>query len=791
MGGSSKKKHKRLWYEYQISFHLGFCAGPVDCLTEVIFKDRQAWKGELWGNSTTKLKKKDLFGGDEREGGINGLMFNMNGAWDQVAPAEYAARFGRTPANMPAYRGIASLIFLGNDRSSGFMVGANMPDVPQVSARWRRIPVRLPSSYSSIKNPKGYVDANPAHIIFDALTDDLWGMDASVSQIDVPSFVQAAETLNAENFGLSFHWVKQSAIESFVQEVLDHINAVLFFNPRLGKVSLRLLRNDYDPQGLIELGPDNAVLKTFQRKLWGETVNEVVVTWTNPENEESETVTNSDPANIAMQGQVVSENHNYYGIRSQDLANRVAARDIVMASSPLASAEIEVNRRSWDLTIGDVISFSWPKYQIEKLPMRIMDINEGKFEDSKITLSLLEDVFGIPYAEYIYPTTPPPPKPPSQGGGDDNGNQTSNPDMAKSDNMFIALSYPLIITNVADSTGMTDEAYPQIIDAAIVSTTNPNVVSFLLSESDVMPDGSESWVTSSDMNLTTKSTLMNTLSLEVESDLYVNPLNTFGTFRPQVGDLIYIGLQLNEGKGKGRREFLAEMVLVTEELDNNGYRVLRGIHDTVPHIWPAGTILHFITQDFDSVDGTPEFADTNSEYKIQLRTFVGISDIDKVPLITTNRPARPYMPFRPANVRIDNRLFEDYDQRRNYNPRNWSILFSWSTRNRTTEDTIYTKWNDTTVNPEPNQTTSICTDYNTSNEKRIRNLTAEQYVVDVFKTGRMETYHLKFIAERKFGEDHSLDSLQGIEPTAYLYKKGFGSDWGFFYGGWPDEDIFE
>lgn len=783
MGGSSKKKHKRFWYEYFISFHLGFCAGPVDCLTEVSFKDRQAWKGELWGNSTTKLKLKDLFGGDEREGGIDGLMFNLNGAWDQTAPAEYAARFNRTPENMIAYRGIASLIFTGYDRSSGFMVGANMPDVPSVAARWRRIPTTLPSPYSSIKNPKGYVDANPAHIIYDALTNRLWGMGGSPSQIDIPSFEQAAEILYNDNFGLSLYWTKQSKIEDFIQEVLDHIYGVLFINPRLGKVSLKLLRNDYDPNGLIEIGPDNATLKTFQRKLWGETVNEIVVTWTNPENEESETVTNSDPGNIAMQGEVVSENHNYYGIRSEELANKVAARDITIASSPLASAEIEVNRRNWDLTVGDVINFSWPKYQVDKLPMRIMDIDEGKFEDSKITLSLLEDVFAIPYAEYQYPTTPSHPTTPD---GDGDGNTTNNPNEAASETLFVALSYPLIMSNVSDTTDINDDAYPQIIDAVLVTTENSSVSSFILSEPDVTPDGSSAWVSTSDMNLTTKTKLLNNLPLEVESDIYINPMETFGRFRPEVGDLIYIGLLKTEGNGTGRREHVSEMVLITEELPDNGYRVLRGIHDTVPHVWQAGTPLHYITQDFDSIDTTPEFADEDSEYKIQLRTSRGVSDLDKAPILVTNRPPRPYMPFRPANVRIDDILFDDYDQRHNYNPRKWSIQLTWSTRNRTTEDTIYTKWNDIPVLPETDQTTSICSNYGRTDEKRIRNLTGEEYTFDVFKTGKIETYHLKFIAER-----NKLDSLQGIEPTAYLYQKGFGSDWGFFYGGWPDEDLFD
>lgn len=790
MGGSSKKKHKRFWYEYYISFHLGFCAGPVDCLTEVGFKDRQAWKGEMWGNGTTNLKIKDLFGGDEREGGVSGLMFNLNGSWDQKVPAEYASRFGKTPDTMPGYRGIASLIFTGYDRSTGFMVGANYPALPEVWARWRRIPVTLPAPYAQIPNPKGYIDANPAHIIYDALVDDLWGANATPSQINVQSFVDAAITLYNENFGLSFYWTKQAPIENFIQEVLDHINGILYFDPRLGQIALKLLRDDYDPNGLIELGPDNAVLKTFQRKLWGETTNEIVVTWTNPETEESETVTNNDPGNIAMQGQIVSENRNYYGIRSEELANKVAARDITMASSPLATAEIEVNRRSWDLTVGETISFSWPKYNVHKLAMRIMNIRQGTVSKSAITLELTEDVYALPYAEYQRPITPPPPPPPNPGGGGgggDEGDSTTDPNVATFEAIFIALSYPMIMTNTQAGSEIGDEEFPQIIDAVLVSTRNPYIMSFILSETEVLPDGSQAWLSGYDMNLTTKTALRNSLSLEVESEIYINPDEIYGRFRPERGDIIYLGLYKNESKtGVGRHEFTSEMVLILEELENNGYRVQRGVHDTVPHVWAAGTPVHFITEDFDAVDATPELADENSDYKIQVRTSTGITDIDKAPLILTNRPARPYMPFRPANVRVDNVLFAKYDQTKNYNPRRWSINFTWSTRNRRMEDAIYRRWDEGHVEPEADQTTSICRDYGTNAEKRIRRLTGEDYTMDVFKTGRNETYTLKFIAER-----NKLDSLQGAEPTLALYKKGFGSDWGYFYGGWPDEDVFK
>src|SRR5690606_12901100 len=99
-------------------------------------------------------------------------------------------------------------------------------------------------------------------------------------------------------------------------------------------------------------------LLNFRRKLWGETTNEIVVTWTNPASEDEETITYQSLGNIAMQGEVVSEGRNYYGIRNVELANTVAARDIVSASYPLAMATVEVDRRQWDILPGDCVKFA-------------------------------------------------------------------------------------------------------------------------------------------------------------------------------------------------------------------------------------------------------------------------------------------------------------------------------------------------------------------------------------------------------------------------------------------------
>src|SRR5690606_4527087 len=124
--------------------------------------------------------------------------------------------------------------------------------------------------------------------------------------IDVVAFSQAAQTLFDERFGVSMMWSDQMEIEKFINEVIDHIEGSLFVHPRSGKFVLKLIRDDYDHTQLPIYTPDNAKLMNFQRKAWGETINEITITYKNPENEEDISFTIQDNANIAMQGAVIT-----------------------------------------------------------------------------------------------------------------------------------------------------------------------------------------------------------------------------------------------------------------------------------------------------------------------------------------------------------------------------------------------------------------------------------------------------------------------------------------------------
>jgi hypothetical protein len=250
---------------------------------------------------------------------------------------------------------------------------------------------------------RGELDANPAHIIYECLTNTDWGMGEATTLIDVDSFEDAGVALYNEPLGLSLLWTRQAAIQDFVQEILNHINGVVYVDPQTGLLTLKLIRGDYDPDTLPTIDPSTAVLTNFGRKLWGDIVNEINVTWTNPDNEQDETVTVQDLASIATQGGIVSDSRNYYGVRYAQLAKALAARELSSAGAPLATFQAEVDRSFYFLRPASVLKVDWPEYGLVDIVVRVTSIDYGKPGDPSIKLSLIEDVFGLDVGEYADP----------------------------------------------------------------------------------------------------------------------------------------------------------------------------------------------------------------------------------------------------------------------------------------------------------------------------------------------------------------------------------------------------
>ncbi len=126
MGG---KKKTTVGYRYGMGLHFALCHGPVDQLIEIKAGDRSAWSTALTASGAFTIDQPQLFGGDEREGGISGPAYLLMGDAAQTLPPALSADMSGIEV---AFRGLTTLFFNG-------LVTSNNPYIKPWDFRVRRI----------------------------------------------------------------------------------------------------------------------------------------------------------------------------------------------------------------------------------------------------------------------------------------------------------------------------------------------------------------------------------------------------------------------------------------------------------------------------------------------------------------------------------------------------------------------------------------------------------------------------------------------------------------------------
>lgn len=745
MGKGPQPTAKALVAEYRLSMHYGLVHGPVDALEAIYVNEKTAWEGSVT-DATLTVSNRELFGGNKKEGGVEGRIVVMNGGDSQLMSSEIAAKFGGSPATVPGFRGFMSVFFMGlAGQRPGFLWSFNTPYIKPASFKIKRMPRGLGGGLQQIGN-----DANPAHIIYECLTNPAWGMGGSPSLIDTSSFLGAAQTLYNESFGLSLMWTGQSTIQSFVQEVLDHIEATFFLNPQTGLLQLKLIRNDYDVNTLFSISPENARLTNFQRKSWGETVNEINASWTNPENEQDETVTVHDLGNIASQGALVSSTRNYYGARNSSLALRMAIRDLNVAAFPVASCEADVDRSAWKLVPGDVTKVSWPEHQITDLVMRVGSVRYGKPGDPRVRVTLLEDVFAMPENPYV--------SPPETGWVDPSNAPTPLAQASIGDASYYAIAR---LVGDVNAEGL---PYPQGYTRILMAQNDADTY-----EVNVLAEGADAagniqFNSIGTRTLSGRGVLSSAMVPEVHT-LLPGFTNYTGKVGPDTGFLVQIG-ELGDADNE---------IALVESQSIDGPMLRRGVLDTVPRAWPIGTPIWFYNPISAVYDTTARAATQQAKYKLLTRTSQGLLNPSLAPVQTYTLGDRLHRPYRPANVRVNGTLFPTATSFLGV----WAGLeFTWSNRNRKGETSQILAWDDGSVSPEEGQTVTLT----------VRNangslLYQQEGLTGTSHTAAIDPWDITG-ASIEYTLESELDGLTSLQPaTGTLSFAGYGFNYGRYYGG--------
>jgi hypothetical protein len=398
MGSSSKSGSPSPGYRYMFGLHIGVSRGPVDELVEIEAGGRTAWKGSVTSSTTIKIDAANLFGGDKGEGGISGMLDVMMGDADQAVNGRLSTMLGGL---VSACRGVFTAYFDGQVTAINPYPKPWKFRVRRALKGWHSDVCWYPEK-AKILMASGAIHAvNPAHVLFECLTNPDWGRGLSWSQMDLPAWTLAADTLFAEGFGWCGAWKRQTSVDAFMSEVMDTIGGAMYTN-RQGLRTIKLARGGYDVEalplftigtGLLDIEEeDNVSLETA--------TNELIVTYRDPVTNQEKAVRWQNLAAIQAYG-VKSETRSYTGVPTPDLAARVAERDGTAMTAGARVFRLKLDRRGYQVEPMGLFRISAPEYDIQMMVLRAGDVDDGKLEAGAIRIKAVQDVFGLPATAYV------------------------------------------------------------------------------------------------------------------------------------------------------------------------------------------------------------------------------------------------------------------------------------------------------------------------------------------------------------------------------------------------------
>ncbi len=809
---STKKKKVTVGYRYFMGLHFALCHGPIDKFRKITAGERDAWAGSETDNTTITVSAPSLFGGDEREGGIDGTAELYFGGPSQTVSSTLSDLLGGL---VPGFRGVFSLFYngqisannpyikpfafkverilegwdgdtwypekaqisIGSSDAFGYTADWEYQVLPEESnpgfdnisvptsgwlaatagpfggglasgqtppgntlwplrtVLWVRKTVTLgagitgqieataengclifangeligdvnrenddpptipPTEYFNVPRSSpstsenitiaikafdetisetgtttylrtalvlsGFsLSMNPAHIIYQCLTDRRWGMGYPTSAIDDASFTDAADVLFDEGLGLCLLWNRTGTIEGFIQEIANHAGAIVGQSQTTGKFTIKLLRYDYTPASLPVFDESNIVeVKSFQRPGYGETVNEITVVYRDIDTNKDASITVQDLANVQAQGATVTETRQYPGLPSADLAARIAERDLRASSTPLAKATIVCDRSAWLYASGDVVKLTWAKLGLSEVIMRILSIDYGTLTDGKITIDLVEDVFGLSDSSYVTPQDP--------GFVE----QDTGP-VAITVQTALEVPYWSLVQELGEA-----EASSLDPDASYLGVFASKPSDFSLQFNLYTRVGSGDF----DQNGVGDFVPVTTLAIDIDQqEVEIVLTSGYDTTAIAVDDLAQIG----EGN-------TAEWVQVTA-ITSDGVMVNRAVLDTTPTAWPAGTYIYF-GDGREAYDTTERVTGQTVDFKLQTLATGGVLDLADATVVSETADQRHYRPYPPGNILVNGEAFPLLID--------GALTITWSHRDRLQQTAYVVEQTEGDIGPEAN-----------------------------------------------------------------------------------------
>jgi len=671
---STGSKKVTVGYRYLMSLHMGLSRGPVNVLKAIRVAEIPAWTGSVTDNTTIEINQPNLFGGDEKEGGIRGTFSLWMGSAAQTFSSTFKSLMGGL---VPDFRGVCTATFDG-------MITANNPYpkpwdflVARWDAGWDRDTVWYPEKARILVD--GDIDAmNPAHIIYECLTNRDWGRGIDPSEIDETYFVAAANKLCTELFGLCMIWTRQQDINEFIDSVLSHIGGVRFTNNENGKLAIRLIRGDYDASTLPLFTYNSGLLSIEEDETGGgdSAFSEVIVNYVDARTGKDSTERAHSLAIMQALGDIASTTAAYPGLPSAGLAARVARRDLEQQGAFLKRFNVVLDRRAWRLNPGSLFKVTAPDRGMNEVILRVGTIRDSEFKDGRINVVVTEDVFGLPSSGY---TTP-------EVGG------WTPPDTSLN-SITVSLRHEATYRDLVRALPPAElSALPVTAGfvAVMAAQPTPLSVSYEIATAatgeSIEVRGSGDW-TQTYVTTNALTRLSDTLEFASTADLSA----------VDVGSAALIGT-----------DYTNEEIVRVESVNNTTkvVTIARGCVDTTPRAHALGTRVWFY-QDEDASDQRQYESGEVVDVSLLTVTNTAKQELGDVVPAIVYIDGRPGLPYPPGNFRIDGTSYVEHAEGVTAAAGGTDVVFSWAHRDRLMQADQLVEHEASSVGPEAGTTYTL------------------------------------------------------------------------------------
>jgi hypothetical protein len=563
----------------------------------------------------------------------------------------------QVPGPWPAARGLCTTLYRG-------MVGAMNPYLKLWAKRWGRFVQGWSTPVWQPQLARIGRGMNAAHIHYQCLTDTVWGCGLDPALIDGESFLRAAEQLHDEAFGLCLGWRRGDSIGNFLQTVNTHVGGLWAFDPMRGQFVYRLFRPDYDVATLPLLDETSVLaLESWQTPLLDGSVNEITVLGRDCVTNLEIAATFQNMANVQAQGRVVADRRSLPGLWNRNLCERVAARETGATSSLLQRIKLTVDRRWWGVKRGDVLALSWRRKGVQRMPVRVLEVDEGTRTDGALALVLLQDLDGMAATTYLRPVigpwTPPDTRP--------------QPVPAQ---RLIEATYrdlagrlrPADLAQVEDDAGFV---------VALGARPNGPAYGYTL----VTRSGGGSFEEVASGDFSAVATLAGALG----------PTDTLATLA-DMRDLELVAV--------GSEALIDEELVRIDAIDPiaGTLTIARGCVDTVPMAHAEGARV-WCTDTYVGADPTEHLAGETIEAKLLTRTQQGTLDVALAPVAQVRLDSRQARPYPPGRLRINGSAAPPTSYAR--------LSIVWAYRDRVLQGDRLIEHEAGGIGPEPGTTTRV------------------------------------------------------------------------------------